>query len=290
MELRVLNYFLMVAREENITKAAQLLHVSQPSLSRQLMKLEEELGVKLFKRSNHHINLTDEGMLLKRRAHELVSLAEKTRKEFHRDGDKLSGEISLGSGEFHSIACIAELIHSFRKEYPLVHFDLFSGDSNGIKDRIENGILDLGLLIDPVEIGKYEFVRFPVKEKWGVLTQKDTELASKEVVGPEDFYHIPVIMPKRSLVQNELSNWFGEYYDHLDSVATYTLLNNAAALVHQGVGSALCLQLDVTYNNLCFIPLSPNLSAATVLVWKRNQMFSPAATAFIDHVKKKCSK
>ena len=168
MELRVLNYFLMVAREENITQAAQLLHVTQPTLSRQLMQLEQELGVKLFHRSSHSILLTDEGRLLKRRAQEILDLTERTKREFVRT-ESLSGEIAIGSGEYKSTGFFADLLVSFHREHPLVRYALYSGNSDNIKERIESGALDLGLLFEPVDKRRYQFVRFPIRERWGVL-------------------------------------------------------------------------------------------------------------------------
>ena len=173
MELRVLNYFLMAAREENITRAASLLHVTQPTLSRQLMQLEEELGVKLFERSSHSIILTDEGMLLKRQAQELLRLAEKTKREVSHEEESIIGEIAIGSGELRSSGCLAELLSSFREKYPMIQYDIFSGNADNIKDRMEQGLLDMGLLLEPVDIGKYEFIRMPLKEERGILPHKN---------------------------------------------------------------------------------------------------------------------
>ena len=168
MKLRVLNYFLMVSQEENITKAAQLLHVTQPTLSRQLMQLEDELGVKLFERSNHSIVLTSDGLLLKRRAQEIVSLAEKTKRELTTEKE-LSGEIEIGSGEFKSFSLLADVIAAFSEKHPGVRFHLNSGNADTIKERLENGGLDIGLLADPVDISRYEFTRLPQKETWGII-------------------------------------------------------------------------------------------------------------------------
>ena len=169
MELRVLKYFLMVAREESVTKAANLLHITQPTLSRQLMQLEEELGVKLFIRNKKHILLTEEGMLLRRRAEEIVTLSEKTREELSHSKEDLSGKINIGSGELRTSLFLAELIISFKKLHPLVEFEIYSGNADNIKERIESGILDIGLLQEPVDISKYDFMRTPFKEHWGLL-------------------------------------------------------------------------------------------------------------------------
>lgn len=285
MELRVLSYFLMVAREENITKAAQLLHVTQPTLSRQLMQLEEELGVKLFERSSHSINLTDDGVLLKRRAQELVSLAEKTKQDFLRQEENLTGEIAIGGGELLSIDYFSGLLSSFREKHPLVRYDFYSGNVDNVKDYIERGLLDLGILIEPVDIRKYDFLRMPTNEEWGVLVRKDSDLAKKEFIQPEDLTDLPLIVPKGSLINNEIKNWFGDIHDRLEFAATYNLLYNAAIMVQKRIGVAVCIRLHSMYENLCYIPLSPKLEAGSVLVWKKDQPFSPATSAFIEHSK-----
>lgn len=174
MELRVLKYFLMIAREENITRAAQLLHVTQPTLSRQIKELEEELGTKLFERSNHRIVLTQDGLLLRRRAQEIVELTERTEKDFAHKDEELTGEIAIGSGETRSVSVLAEVLSSFRQRYPRVRYRFYSGNADHIKERIENGTLDIGLFPEPVDISRYEFIRVPVREEWGVLTQEDS--------------------------------------------------------------------------------------------------------------------
>ncbi|MDR1159562.1 MAG: LysR family transcriptional regulator [Syntrophomonadaceae bacterium] len=285
MELRVLNYFLAAAREENITKAAQLLHVTQPTLSRQIIQLEKELDVKLFVRSNHNIILTDDGMLLKRRAEEIVALAEKTKGEFSRRDEHLTGEITIGSGELLSMRLLSEILSSFQKKYPLIRYELYSGDADNVKAHIESGLLDAGLLLKPVDIGKYEFIRMPLKEEWGILTHKDSYLAAKEHISPEDLVGVPLLIAKRGLVQNTLANWFGSHFERLEIVATYNLLYNAAIMAQNKMGVALCLKLSSTYDELCYVPLSPELKMGSVFVWKKNQIFPPATAAFLEHIK-----
>lgn len=285
MELRVLKYFLMVAREENITKAANLLHVTQPTLSRQLMQLEEELGVKLFNRSKHSIILTEDGMLLKRRAQEIVMLANKTEQEFSYKEGNLTGEIAIGCAETKNMSFISEQMVYFRKDNPLIQYSIYSGIADDIKDRIEKGILDIGLLTEPVDIGKYEFIRMPKKEQWGILVRKDSVLASKKCIYPKDLVDIPLIMAKREMVKNELASWFGDYYDSLDIAATYNLILNATIMVENKVGAALCFNFENVYDNLCFIPLYPKLETGTVLVWKKNQTFSKATDQFIKRIR-----
>lgn len=286
MELRVLKYFLMAAREENITKAANLLHITQPTLSRQLIQLEEELGIKLFKRSKHSIILTDDGMLLKRRAQEIISLAEKTELEFSHKGDTLSGEISIGCGETHNMDYLSKQIASFRKQYPLVQFSIYSSIADDIKDRIEKGLLDMGLLLEPVEISKYDTLPMPITEQWGIITRKDSSLGAKDFITPKDLLNVPLIMVKRKLVKDKLSQWFGHYYKQLEIAATYTLILNALSMVENNVGVALCFRIIKNLSNeLCFIPLYPSLETGAVLVWKKHQANSPVTTQFIKHIK-----
>ncbi len=285
MELRVLKYFLMAAREENITRAASLLHVTQPTLSRQLMQLEEELGVELFHRSNHSIILTEDGMLLKRRAQEIVSLADKTEQEFLHRGEELAGEIAIGCGETGNMSFLSERMAEFRKKHPLVRFQIHSAGADDIKERMEKGLADMGLLIEPVDIGRYEFIRMQKKEQWGVMIQSTSPLAEKPFVTPEDLRQTPLIMAKRELVQNELANWFGDVYESLEIAATYNLLLNAVNMVRHGVGAALCFRLDGEYSGLSFLPLEPKLEAGAVLAWKKAQTVSTATGEFIRYVK-----
>lgn len=289
MEFRVLKYFLMVAREENITKAASALHVTQPTLSRQLMQLEEELGVKLFKRGNHNIVLTEEGLLLKRRAQEIVSLVEKTQNEFLKE-EELSGEIAIGSGEIKGMSTLAKAMESFHSIHSLVRFDIYSGNADNIKEKIENGLLDMGLLLEPVDIGRYNFIRLLTKERWGIMVREDSPLAKKEVVIPEDLKDQLLIVTKRAIVQNELVSWFGDYSNGLKIISTYNLIYNAVMQVKAGLGVLLCIELEAHYDGVKFIPLSPELELGSVLVWKKNKTLSPTMEKFIEHCKRQLHK
>ncbi|MHC1681480.1 MAG: LysR substrate-binding domain-containing protein [Clostridiaceae bacterium] len=285
MEIRVLKYFLTVAREENITKAAEVLHITQPTLSRQLMQLEEELKTQLFKRGKSKISLTDEGMLLRRRAEEIVDLADKTEKEFIEHDDFIGGEISIGAGETQAMHILSELIKKFSKEYPQVKYDIYSANADDIKERIDKGLIDIGLLTEPVNIEKYDFIRLPQKETWGVLMRKDSLLARKEFIKPEDLIGIPIIIAKRSIVQNEFKHWFGGEYEKLNVIATYNLIYNAAVMVEEGLGYVITFDKLVNINdevNVCFKPLYPKLETGSVIVWKKHQVFSKATTKFIE--------
>ena len=281
MELRVLKYFLVVAREENITRAAALLHVTQPTLSRQLMGLEEELGVKLFRRGKYHVTLTEDGMLLRRRAQEIVELAEKTAQEFQRQEKKLTGDISIGTGESDSMADLSRKIAAFRAEHPLVRFHIYSATADEIQERLEKGLLDLGMLIEPVDIGRYEFVRLPQRDRWGVLVDQGHPLAGKKFITPEDLLGVPLLLPRRERVQQELSGWFGDQFDEIEVAATYNLILNAANMIRNGVGAALGFLIGNLTDELKFVPLSPPMETGSVLVWKKDQTFSLAAAEFL---------
>ena len=285
MELRVLNYFLMVSQEENITKAAQLLHVTQPTLSRQLMQLEDELGVKLFERSNHSIVLTSDGLLLKRRAQEIVSLAEKTKRELTTEKE-LSGKIEIGSGEFKSFSLLADVIAAFSEKHPGVRFHLNSGNADTIKERLENGGLDIGLLADPVDISRYEFTRLPQKETWGIIAHNDFAIARRPFVTPKDLIGLPLILPHRRMVREEIQNWFGDLYGDVNVFATYDLLYNAAIMAQKKMGIILTIELESRFDEVKFVPFAPKMEFGSVLVWKKNQIQSAAMEAFIDFSKK----
>lgn len=285
MELRTLKYFLVVAREENITKAAALLHVTQPTLSRQMMQLEEELGVQLFTRSSHNIILTEQGMLLKRRAQELVSLAEKTKQELAQQ-QILNGEVAIGSGEYRSSVLLAQILAQFHKQHPQVRYEIFSGNSDDIKERIERGLLDVGFLLEPVDVSKYEFVRIPIREEWGVLVSEGSKLAQKTSVTPQDLADKSLLFARRDLVKCELMNWFGSYADDLNIVACGNLPFNLSMLVQQGMGAYLSIRKSCQYDGVCFRPLSPKLESNVVLAWKKNQAMSPAAQKLLEEAKK----
>lgn len=286
MELRVLQYFLAAAREENITKAAAFLHITQPTLSRQLMQMEEELGVKLFRRGKHNILLTEEGMLLRRRAQEIVDLAEKTAKELRHGEEMVSGEISIGCGETQNMKPLSEMIASFRQKYPDVSFNIYTAIADDVKERLENGLLDMGLLLEPVEIGRYHYVRMPLREKWQVLMRRDMELAEKQKITPDDLAGVPLIIARRQSVRNVLENWFGYDKEKLHIVSTCNLSHyNQSVMVESGIGVALVMEFACNQDTLCLRPLDPEIESGCVLVWKKNLTFSLAMQRFIEYMK-----
>ena len=282
MELRVLNYFLAVAREENFTRAAQQLHVTQPTLSRQIADLEQELGVKLFVRSNHNIILTEDGMILKRRAQEILSLADKTKRDFLQKEESLSGTISIGSGEFRSTEYLARIIAEFRSRYPNVKYEIYSGNAYNIRDYIERGFLDLGLMSEPIDIRKYNFVNMPVKEQWGVFVSECSPLYGRDFVQPEDLAGMSVVTATGDFNQSRIGKWFGDYKDRIEIAATANLPYNEAVLAKENIGVMLSINLNCVYENLRFIPLRPVLEVATALAWKKEQVFSATTSAFIE--------
>ncbi len=286
MELRVLQYFLVVAREENITKAASLLHITQPTLSRQLMSLEEELGVKLFRRGKHSIVLTEDGMLLRRRAQEIVDLAEKTAKELMHGEEAVSGEISIGCGETQNMKPLAEIMASFQQKNPDVSFHIYTAIADDVKERLENGTLDMGLLLEPVEISRYHYVRMPLKEKWQVLMRRDSRLAKREKIRPEDLVGVPLIMARRQSVRNQLENWFGYDREKLRIVSTCNISHyNQSVMVESGIGVALVMDFSCNQETLCMRPFDPKIESGCVLVWKKNLALSPVLKRFIEYTK-----
>lgn len=286
MELRVLGYFLAVAREENFTRAAEQLHVTQPTLSRQIADLEQELGVKLFTRSNHNIILTEDGMLLKRRAQEILSLADKTKRDFLYKEDNLEGTITIGSGEFLSTGILTDCIAAFRKKYPLVHYELYSGNAGNIKDSIERGLLDMGLMAEPIDIRKYEFVSMPIKEQWGALVREDSPLAVKETITPQDLVGLPLISAVSDIAESNIGKWLGTTLDQVEVIAKGNLLYNEALLAQSNIGAVIGIRLNCAYSGLRFIPFAPTLESTTELAWKKEQIFSSAASSFIEFAKK----
>lgn len=291
MELRVLRYFLVVAAEENITKAAEKLHITQPTLSRQLMQLETELGVKLFRRSNHHIILTEDGLLLKRRAQEMVYLADKTKQDFTQKTEDLSGQLDIGCGQFRSFDYVAELLIAFKRQYPGVTYQLYSGDYNDVIDSIERGIFDLGLVFAPVDVRKYACLTLPMEERWGVLVPNHTPLAQKDCVTPADIIPYPILIPSTSaLTYQRLYAWFGELQPQMNIVSTGNLLYNQAVLARQGMGIVLCIDLVSQFEGMTFVPLVPQVTTQTALIWKTAQSVSLLTKAFITFAKRAIEK
>ena len=287
MELRVLRYFVAVAREESITGAAESLHVTQPTLSRQLMELEEELGKKLFIRGSRKLTLTDEGVLLRKRAEEIIELVEKTETEIITSDEIINGDIYIGGGETDAMRIIAQTAKKLQKEYPNIRYHIFSGNADDVTERLDKGLLDFGILIEPADIGKYEYIKLPATDIWGLLMRKDSPLASCDTIKPENLLNIPLLCSRQSMVGKEISEWIGLDYDKLNIVTTYNLVYNASLMVEEGIGYALSLDklVNTTGNSaLCFKPLEPKLEVGLNIVWKKSQIFSKAAKKFLERL------
>jgi DNA-binding transcriptional LysR family regulator len=296
MELRVLRYFLTVAREGSITGAADFLHVTQPTLSRQLKDLEQELGKKLFIRSSHSIILTDEGMLLRKRAEEIVEMADKLEAEFSSMEETISGDVYIGGGETDAMKQIARVVKDLQLSYPNIRYHLYSGNEDDVTERLDKGLLDFGILIQPADLSKYNYINIPAKDVWGVVMRKDSPLAFKDTIKAVDLLNVPLICSRQAMKQtfskNEFADWFGEDFDKLNVVTTYNLAYNAAIMVEEGIGYAITLDKIVNTSsdsNLCFRPLKPRLESGLNIVWKKHQVFSVAADKFLKEIQEKFS-
>lgn len=285
MDIRALRYFLAVVREENITRAAEMLFITQPTLSRQIQDLEKELDTQLIIRGKNRITLTDSGMLLRRRAEEIVELADKTEKEFLFKDETVSGTISIGCGEAMSVKTLSEVIADFSKEYPAVRFEFFTGAADHIKERLDHGLLDIGLLIEPIEIDKLQYIRFKQPEVWGAFMRSDDPLCQKDRISVEDINDRSLILPRRMGSQSVLRNWFGDEFEKLQIFSTINLGLSSVRLVAQGLAIVVAVQgsLDLLdKQDFKFIPLAPELTSSSVLVWKKYQPFGKAAEKFIE--------
>ena len=288
MDIRILRYFLAVVREESISGAAEFLHLTQPTLSRQLMDLEEELGVKLLNRGkkNQRITLTEEGMLLRKRAEEIVALTDKTISEFEDTShDIISGDIYLGGGETNAMRLISRVAKKLQSRYPLIRYHLFSGNADDVAERLDKGLLDFGLFIGAANMEKYNYLRLPNTDTWGLLMRRDSPLAAKESIQAGDLETIPLIVSHQSMVHNELSGWSGYDFEKLNIVSTYNLVYNASLMVDEGFGYALCLDrlvYSANNNNFCFRPLEPRLETHLDIAWKKYQVFSKASEKFLE--------
>lgn len=284
MELRVLHYFLTIAREETILGASKRLHITQPTLSRQMRELEEELGKQLFIRGNRKISLTEDGILLRQRAEEIISLVEKTENDFKVSNNVISGDIYIGGGETESMRLIAKVIHKCNERYPDIKFHIYSGNAQDVADKIEKGLLDFGIFIEPADISKYDFIKLPAFDTWGLLMKKDDPLAAKSFITAEDIKNLPLICSNQIMFQNEIAGWMNQSYDKLNIVATYNLIYNASLLVEEQNGYALCLDKLINTSGtsqLCFRPLEPPLKVGITLGWKKYHIFSQASQYFI---------
>lgn len=287
MEIRVLRYFLEVAREENITRAAEAMHVSQPTVSRQLKELEDELGKKLFTRSNYSVKLTEEGMLLRKRAEEILDMVDKTSAEFRALDEIHGGDIRIGCAESEGITPFLKVVKKLQGEYPNIRYHFYSSGSDAIDERLDKGLLDFAIIVQDVDPVKYNYIKMPMADSWGLLMRSDSPLADKKAITHEDLLGLPLICSRQSL-NEEMPKWFGEMLDKLNIVATYDLILNTAFMVKEGIGYALGFDrlIDTESNGeLCFRPLQPVLQSPMYLIWKKYQVFTPAASLLLESLK-----
>lgn len=284
MDIRVLRYFMAVTREESISGAAESLHMTQPTLSRQLMDLENEIGKKLLIRGNRRITLTEEGMLLRKRAAEILDLVDKTEAELTAPDEAIGGDIYIGGGETDAMRLIARIATDLQKSCPDIRYHLYSGNADDVMERLDKGLLDFGILIEPADMKKYDYIRLPATDTWGLLMPKDCLLAAHDFIRPEDIWELPLISSRQTTVSNEFSGWLKKDYDKLNIVATYNLVYNASLMVEEGLGYALCLDKLVNTSEgsrLCFRPLKPKMDAHLDIVWKNTRYFPEQRTVFL---------
>lgn len=290
MELRVLKYFILIADEQNISRAASIIHITQPTLSRQIMDLEYELGVTLFERGkkNRNLILTQDGRRFYNYAKEIVNLSERTIEEFKSCKEEVSGVISIGSGGLNSSWMLIEALAGFKKKYPKVTFRFYTNSAQYIKEQLEHGLLDFGLLLEPVDITRFDYIRMNKKERWGVLLRSGHPLAKKEYITKEDLSGESLILTERPSLQKELENWMGKKLSDLDIFATYNIITNVAMMVDIGLASAITLEEAVNLfgsERLVFRPLYPELIMSSVFAWRKSPLGYSAAGLFLEYIK-----
>lgn len=289
MELRVLEYFLAVAEAGSISKAAEHLHLTQPTLSRQIKELEESLGKQLFIRGSRKITLTDDGVLLRKRAQEIVSLVAKTENEVRAISTDLSGDIYIGAAESDSVRYILKCISALQKNHA-VRLHILSGDAKDTLEKLDNGLIDFALILGEIDRHKYNAIELPVTDTWGLLMKKNSHLANKEYISPKDLDGLPIILSRQSQIEENLNTWLNSNNINFETVATYNLIYNASLMVDEGMGYALTLDKLINYtgtNDLKFIPLNPSITLQSNIIWKKNQIFSKTAKAFFSELKKR---
>ena len=288
MELRTLRYFLVVAREGSISAAAEALHLSQPTLSRQLKDLENELGKTLLIRGSKKTTLTEDGMFLQKRAQEILELTQKTKSELWQSNTHIGGDVWIGGGESEGMRLIAKTARSLQNDFPDIHVHLLSGNAIDILERLEKGLVDFGVAVGTVDPSKYDSMWLPVSHVVGLLMRKDSPLASLSSIGPNDLQGLPIISPRNEGTRRMIAEWMGKDFETLNVVASFNLIYNAAFLVEEGVGYALCWDRLVNTSGdhaLCFIPYEPRMETNINMAWKKHQIFSKASQKFLERLR-----
>lgn len=287
MELRVLRYFLTVAKEQSFTKAAEQLHITQPTLSRQISGLEEELETVLFNRNGRNITLTDEGLLLKRRALEIIDLGDKIVDEFKENEDVVDGVITIGCGEFAAVETLAKIIEGYKRKYPMVQIALHTGTADNVLEMMNKGLIDIGLFLEPTNTENLDYIRIKDSDWWVVGMRPDDPLAEKEYITKEDLLNLPLILPERYSVQSELAKWFGKDFEKLNIAFTSNLGTNAGVMAINGLGYPVSIRGAAKYWRSDLIvqkKLYPEMKSSTVIAWRRNIPYSKAIKLFIEEI------
>ncbi len=287
MEIRVLRYFLEIAREGNMTRAAQYLHVSQPTLSKQMKELEKELGKKLFRRGSNSVSLTSEGMLLRKRAEDILDMVDKTTDEFQALDDVTGGEVSIGCAESHQIKYLARVIKQFKQQYPLFRYHIYSGNTEQVTERLDRGLFDLAVIVQPPDLSRYNYIEVPESNKWGVVMPKDCSLSKKELITVEDLLGLPLICSEQSM-EEDIPRWCGQKVDELNFSGSTNLFYNGSVFVKEGLGYMLTFEqlADIgSESNLTFRPLEPMLETKMYVIWKKYQVFTPIAELLLNKIK-----
>lgn len=287
MDIRVLRYFLAVAKEQSFTKAAEMLHITQPTLSRQLAALEEELGTSLFVRGSRSITLTSEGVLLKRRALEIIELEEKTLEEFRSEDNLIEGKVTIGCGEFSAVEVLADICGKFREKYPMVQIGIHTATADVVYDRMSQGLIDIGLFLEPVNTEGLDYIRLNDTDYWVVGMKPDDPLADKEYITKEDLLNLPIMLPERANVQSEIANWFGKDFEKLNIAFVTNLGTNAGVMASNGLGYPLSIEGAVKYWSQDFLiqkRIYPELKTSTVIAWRRNIPYPKAVQKFIEEI------
>ena len=289
IETRLLQYFLAVAEEQSITKAAEYLHISQPTLSKQMIDLEESLGKQLLIRGRKRVTLTEEGTYLRGRAQEIISLMAKTESAFRENEQSITGDVYIGCGEHRTTFSIMQIIRTIQEEYPDIRFHFFSSNADAITERLDNGLLDMGFLLEPEISPRYDYKKLKLRETWGILMRKDSPLSSKEEITFSELADLPLIMPSQTSNRNHLTTFFADEMVEPHIVSTYNLIYNAGLMVEAGMGYALCIDelINTTGSHpLTFRPLSPHLQSDVYLFTKKYQVFSKATKLFLSRLEK----
>lgn len=287
MEIRVLRYFLEIAREGNMTRAAEYLHVSQPTLSKQMKELETELGKKLFRRSSSSVSLTSEGMLLRKRAEDILDMVDKTTDEFSALDDITGGEVHIGCAESHQIKYLARVIKEFKENYPLFRYHISSGNTEQVTERLDKGLFDFAVIVEPPDLSKYNYIEVPEVNIWGVVMKKDSPLAQNDQIHIEDLLGLPLICSLQAM-REDIPRWCGEKVDMLNLSGSINLFYNGSVFVKEGLGYMLTfngLASTGVDSELCFRPLEPVLETKMYVIWKKYQVFTPIAELLIKKLK-----